>query len=218
MRRWPAFLLALLSSAVMGGPAGAECPPRGVAIQVRVATPQVEVAYRTDLDRKELANLAGMAAVHDDGILGLTISRYALRASSRNAYGRTADGRVCLWVAEIDAVLSIPDMTVYVAREYTPDSCQHRAVMEHEQEHVRITGGLVAPFARQLEAEMRRRLSAVMPVVARSAAAAEAEATRQMEQVMAELLDRLETQRERANAHIDTEESYRRTADQCDGW
>ncbi len=199
--------------------AAATCPqgPSG-GLHVTVDTPRVEVAYRADFDRKELANLAGMAAVHDDGILGLTMSRYALSATTRNEHRKTGDGRVCAWIVRVDAVLSIPAMTVYVAREYAPGSCQYRAVMAHEQEHVRITGSLVPAFAPELEAELKARLQAAMPVVADGFIAAETEVNRRLERIMAELIERLEARREGANALIDTEESYRRTADQCAGW
>lgn len=179
--------------------------------------PRIDMAVRNDLDRKELANLAGMAAVHDDGILGLTISRYALRALTHSTYTHT-DDHVCLWVERIEAALSIPEMVVYVAREYAPGSCQYDAVMEHEREHVRITGGLLQPFARRVEADLKARMAAAMPLTATTLADAEIAARRHLESAMAALIGELEAERISANAHLDTEDSYRHTAGRCSDW
>lgn len=199
--------------------ADADCPqPPQELAEVTVTTVQSHVAYRNDLDRKELTHLAGMAAVHEEGILGLTISRYALRSATQNHYTVTTDGRFCLWISGLNATLSIPEMTVYVARNYQPGSCQYEAVLAHEQEHVRRTCELLQPFGQQLRQELARRLAKVMPAVAATPAAADRLASQRVEAVMAEFIDQLERERERTNAIIDSDESYRRTADRCPGW
>jgi hypothetical protein len=39
----------------------------------------------------------------------------------------------------IPAHLAVPTLTIHIDRRYCPGSCEYSAILDHEQEHVRIT-------------------------------------------------------------------------------
>lgn len=197
-----------------------QCPqPPDTRVHVNVKNEYAKVNYRFDHDRTALNKLAtGMATTHKGSVLGLTVSRYGLKTQTQQQLVKADNGLTCLWIRRVDATLYIPDTTIYIASNYKQGSCQYNAVLEHEQEHVRLTRNLLPGFSSRLEQELKAQLGRINPVVTRAPDNASRIVQREIEKSMGAFMQRLENERDRANAHIDTEASYNRTAARCPRW
>ncbi len=220
-RKWAGTALMLALTTLPSGAHALRCPqPADTRVRVTVHTSYSGIDYRHDLDRAALTNFAsGMAITsHGGNILGLTVSRYSLQMETHQQYVQADNGMSCMWIRQVDATLSVPDMTIFVAANYRQGTCQYNAVLEHEYEHVRLTRGLLPGAAKRLEGELRRQLSRINPIVSRNPNSGARVAQDAVQRAMAEFMKRLEVERNRANAAIDTAHSYRRVAARCPQW
>lgn len=220
-RSWIGTLVVLAAVSLSSAAHALRCPqPADTRVQVTVNTSYSGITYRHDLDRTALTNFAsGMAITSYGGsILGLTVSRYSLQMETHQQYGQADNGMSCMWIRRVDATLSVPDMTIFIAANYPKGTCQYNAVLEHEYEHVRLTRGLLPGAAKRLEGELRRQLSRINPIVSSSHNSGARVAQDAVQQGMAGFMRRLEVERDRSNAAIDTAHSYRQVAARCPQW
>ncbi|MBW7849285.1 MAG: hypothetical protein H3C38_02170 [Rhodospirillales bacterium] len=216
-----ALLTGVLTVSGTARAVAAECPkPPRHSVSVRVTTAVARTEYRYDLSTSEIGRLARQeeALSHNRGtMLGLTRSGFDLQLSTTHSVVRTGGG-ACLWIGTIEAKLKIPAMTVYVSSNYKPGSCEHRAILEHENSHVERTTALLRPYARRLDRELNAVVARLNPVVGRDARRAEKEMMEALQARVDEVMAGLERERARVNDQLDTEESYRRTAARCRSW
>lgn len=222
MRRAVIAMLAMVAMAVAAPVAGAEqCPPpQAGEPKVKVVIRAPETEYRRDYAKPNLTMLARydqVLGLHDHA-LGLTVSRFIISFETSNWAVRLPSGEVCAGVRHVDAVLEIPEMTVYVAAEYPRGSCESRAVTAHENEHVRRTRALLRPFGRQLKRRMEAAAKRVTPVVAADHATAKLRISEALDAAMHSVMADLDAERRRVNGAIDTPESYARVLAKCRNW
>ena len=56
---------------------------------------------------------------------------------------------------------------VFVASEYQPPTCEYRAILDHENQHVSVDNGALKEFAPRFRAEVEKILATQQPVFAR---------------------------------------------------
>lgn len=199
-----------------------ECPPRGhvyatAPVELDIAVPQ-PVVHNTR-SRSEITRLAGndsMVGVHN---AGLTRSRTEFRIQPRFQLATFGDGRACVMLERLTASWKIIELTVDVAREYAPGTCQYREVLAHEDEHVRINRYTLSQFAPMLEARLRRAAAAMTPRWDRKGSREAMESmTRELKAAGAEVLAEFQAELKKRHGAIDTPESYREVARKCDRW
>lgn len=128
------------------------------------------------------------------------------------------DGAWCLWPRSVHAELGYTETTVYVSRDYTPDTCAFDAVLTHEHEHVAINEQVVDDHVERL----RRVLGALtrhgFPLTGPDPELLRARAQAMLDTGFRAALTPLLADRTRRNAAIDTEPSYRALNKQCADW
>lgn len=214
--RVPTILLALL---VLPGTARAElCQrPDREPVRVDVHTTVAATAYRHDLGKHGIAQVQRTTnGVATPGTtVGLTVASFAYRLSIGGRSWRRSDGVWCQWISSVRVELSIPEQTVYVAREYPAGSCQHDAVTEHENEHVRLNQTILRDFGAQLSRPLRMVVDRINPIVSSDNSS---QVPRPLTAALERMMRDLEADRARANAAIDTEQNYRATSTRCRNW
>ena len=109
---------------------------------------------------------------------------------------------------------------VYVAREYKRGSCEYKAVLRHEQEHVAIARRNLEKY----KPKVRHALtSLLLPTPDRPIKLASSEQNEEaLQSLLARILDpvyqEMQEDLERAQAAIDTPESYAKVRAQCSNW
>lgn len=210
-------------AALFAAPAiAAECPPKGMAsgpVEVRLDTAIAEPAWRNDRSRRQLSELAGQ----DSGLKGfqhsgLTQSRTELRMTPSYRVVSYPNGRICVMLTGVQAVWRVTDLTVDIAREYPPGTCQHRVVHEHESEHVTIARAVYRAWVPKVEARLKEAARGIEPALVRdSEAEAQRMTARLMKSVQSEL-DAYQADLKARQAVIDTPGNYRAESAKCPSW
>lgn len=201
--------------------AGCAKPPGFEQAQVQVEASLAQPQYRTDLNRNQLTAMSGKrqsnaAAAGRGHSLGLTYAEFFTQWRIRTFSQRRGAG-FCHWIGGAEVTLGMPSLTVYVASEYAPGSCQYNTIKLHENEHVRINQAVVRKFVPILQERLQREIQRINPLInnepdgRRAAAAA-------LDRVVKEVIAEMYRERDRHNGAIDTRENYERTGQRCDSW
>lgn len=216
------FVLATLAVAAPLAAAAAECPSRGfppqptaVTLNTRLAEPQVY----NEVDRKGLTVQAGNPLRRDRLEAGLTRTETEFRVTPTVTWMQLPGGRHCMALARLDAHWIQTKVRVDVAREYRPGTCQYREVHAHEMEHVRLNRESFLSQVPRLEAELRRVAGETRPfVVGDDPNLAASRLTESLMARLQPLLAQFKAETARANAGIDTPESYQAVSARCESW
>lgn len=129
-------------------------------------------------------------------------------------------GGHCFWVASTDIELAYRQLDVYIAAEYEPGSCQYKAILDHENEHVQVARSIMAPYAQQIYAAMTTLSIPTrdLPSVAESPEEARAEVHATFKRLLMPIRARMFQVLRAKQADVDTRENYNRTFRQCRSW
>ena len=186
----------------------------GISFEGRFMEPR----YDRTLGREQISQLSPATKLEGHVLAGLTHGTYETRVSVNVRVLPNRRGGACVQPVSVLGTVFYSDLTVYLAREYPTGSCQYRAVLEHENQHVAINRRYferyIPRMRRVLEAATRRMGSFW---VADPQTAGQAAADR-LQQALKPTLAELERETRRANAAIDTPESYRQVSARCSDW
>jgi hypothetical protein len=192
--------------------------PVSTKIEVNVEAPgepAIRAASAEEIQR--LARRFGRSQADDEAVTrGLTSSeiqaaaRYELLEQTLPESGR------CTALSKITAQFAIPTATIRIDRRYRPDSCEYSAVLEHEQEHVRITRETLQRWEdrirQQLESAVTSWRDRWLP------AAVEREIKAAIDHAIADLVRQIQADADRQHAAIDVPAAYEDVGRRCSGW
>jgi hypothetical protein len=149
-------------------------------------------------------------------VRGLTATRLEAHAGHTLAQAKLPDGTVCIALRAVQAKLANSEVTIYVDRRYPPQSCERRAVLDHERLHVRIAEAALHDG----EAPLRKRLKKVAARwSSRWVLGAEAKRIEiELRDVIEQAVQGIRAAADREHARLDSPESYARTQQRCAGW
>lgn len=217
LRRVPGLGLALLLFAAAPAVAKDCARQDGYGYDVDVAIDLPEVRLDRRLSRAQLGDM--MIHGPNQRILGLTASNLQVsRVASYLTYA--AAGGVCFWVGQVNVTLRYENLDIFIAREYAPDSCAYRAILEHEKQHVAIARKNIQRYVPRIKSTLASLLipKARKPKWFDSAAAGEADMERIFDQLMAPIHREINVVLKREQGRIDTPQSYARVRRKCKNW
>jgi hypothetical protein len=136
--------------------------PIRTTVSVEVDTgPEPEIVASTASTIRERAAKAGRRPTSTGRVAtGLTVVEVQGQAGYTLSRLQRPDGTVCVALERVEGELTNRDMTILVDRKYDKSSCEWRAILDHEREHVRINVEALRKneeaFRRQLEDATRR--------------------------------------------------------------
>jgi hypothetical protein len=191
--------------------------PVTTKIEVNVEAPgepAIRVASAEEIQR--LAGRSGRSQADEAVTRGLTSSeiqgsaRYELLEQTLPESGR------CTALSKMTARFAIPTLTIHIDRRYRPGSCEYSAILEHEQEHVRITKETLQRWEnrirQQLESAVTSWRDRWLP------AAVEREIKAAIDHAIADLVRQIQADADRQHAAIDTPAAYEKVRRRCSGW
>ncbi len=214
---WVALVVACLFSAAAGQARG-ECasePDLRYRLHVDIEIPEIEI--NRELGRNQL----GAMAIHgpNERVLGVTSGELEMETGADYGYRETDDG-YCFWVDQARVVLRYRTLDVYVAREYSTRSCAYRAVLAHEQQHVKISKEQLTRYAPRI----RYALTSLLipkPRAPKKVASLD-EAIDVIDSLFGKLLQpiyqEMKAATDKAHGLIDSPQSYKRVRKQCRNW
>ena len=218
LRLLPGLVLAASLLFAAAPAAAQDCAPQdGYGYDVDVTIELPEVRLDRGLSRAQLGDM--MIHGPDQRILGVTASNLAVSRVARYLTYPVAAGH-CFWVGRVDITLRYENLDIYIAREYAPDSCAYRAILEHEKQHVGIARKNIQRYVPRIKSTLASLLIPKWrkPKLVASMAAGEAEMERIFDQLMAPIHREIDTVLVREQGKIDTPQSYDRVRRKCKKW
>ncbi|MGH9788185.1 MAG: hypothetical protein ACRD4U_05725 [Candidatus Acidiferrales bacterium] len=167
---------------------------------------------RHDLSAGEIQKLSGRK-----NAVGWT--RMVVDAGGRLAATvETADsGGKGFWVQAVELRVGYRSVEVFVAKEHPEGTCWYSAILEHENEHVRIDRALVEKYAARIQAAVR---SAELPTAENPLRGMEEEegmkkAQASVDGAVAPLLTELEKERRKASQTLDSTRAAKQLGRNC---
>lgn len=169
---------------------------------------------------REIRRRAAGAGLHEGGSArrtsGLTTTQVEGQAGYRLARATLPGGQVCVALRSVTARLAHREVVVYVDGRYPEGSCERKAILDHEFEHVRINREALERGRKALGARLER---AIEPWRGRWVPEREAEAMdAAIGAAVREGLKAIRADAAQQHGRIDTPASYARTQQRCDGW
>jgi hypothetical protein len=209
------LLLPAWAVAAQGTCGGLDPPTPSVGVDV-ADPPEPRIVAAAEAEIRRRAGAAGKSTRGDAITRGLTVSETATEAGYTLAKATLPDGTGCVALKGIEARVADRGVTLLVDRSYRPGSCEYRAILDHEQEHVRINAEALRQTGRLLEEQLEavagrwggrwsapeqapRIDEAVGRAVREATAAARGEA-------------------EARHRRLDTPESYAEAQERCGNW
>jgi hypothetical protein len=190
-----------------------------VTPEVRVqidAPPTPRIAAAAQADIRQRTEAMGRGARGEAVTRGLTLNEFRTETGYTLATATLPGKSRCVALKGIQAKAGSGDLTVLIDSRYRPGSCQYQAILDHEQEHVRINADALSRTGRLLDERLR---SVGNDWAGRWVP--DSEAGKIEEAVNGAVADAVRLAREEADAsheRLDTPESYDEVQARCDRW
>jgi hypothetical protein len=139
----------------------ADCPPPDRAPQLQIVINDGKVAYDFTRTHEQMTDVPRELGVtppnHGREPQGLTYSRLTLAVGGQVRYRESSLDSRCIYPDRI-VVTVTSEQRVFVDMRYPEGSCEREAILDHENEHVRINRAA----ARARESTLRRAVEALL--------------------------------------------------------
>ncbi len=198
-----------------------KCPPYSKPITLDFKLLNPAPIYNNRLNILGIRNLfrshtEAVLGPHESA-LGITYAEtvYSAEANSRAEEVR---GGYCVYLTEMDISFGWKRMSVYVASEFQPETCEYNAVLDHENQHVTINNTALKEYAPRFRAEVERVLQAQQPVFTSNPQAGVDAGLAAVERRMSAVLNEFQNTMAKRNAPLDSDSNYSETGKLCTNW
>lgn len=214
-RSIPAVMLLFASSAAAMDCASLQPVATAIEVVVDAAVEPMVEATSTGAIRG-LARQQGRAEADEMVTRGLASTELQASAEFEMVERSMAGAGKCTGLNKVAVRLGIEVATIHIDSRYRPGSCEHAAVLAHEQAHVRITRQTLESWRERARAELTRALA---PWRDRwRAGEMQQEVEPALDRAIAELMQQIQADGDKRHAAIDTEAAYAEVQRQCSGW
>jgi hypothetical protein len=219
-----AAVLAALFLCTMLQPAAAQragaCPPSRTPIKLnfKTVTPPPVHSHRLSL-----AGIASMVRSGDDPAdgrnrtVGLTTLKAMSSLEGASTLVKRGDG-FCVYLTSVQVDFGWEDMQVYVPSDYREGSCEYRAVLDHENEHVAIIRAALKEFAPRARARIESALAQTKPILVRGQNGSTEQALAPLHVQLSTLLKDFDALHAARSARIDHPSNYAAVTAMCKNW
>jgi hypothetical protein len=221
MRRFLAVLLGMLCVLPAHAAQRGRCAPYTSAITLDFKTLMPPPRYNTRLNVQGIRNLFRQ---HTDEVvgphqraLGITYAQTLFSLQGATTV-KPVRGGYCIYVDRIEAEFGWKRMDVYVANDFKPDTCEYRAILDHENQHVGINNAALKEFAPRVRMALEKILTDQQPIFSHDGQAGTDAALEAVQDRMGGYLDQFQHMTAQRNAPLDSHNNYGETAKLCSNW
>ncbi|WP_020038262.1 hypothetical protein [Salipiger mucosus] len=187
---------------------------------VRLVPVTTDVVYDSSLERGQLAELSdGRIARHPDTMVnGLTVANLTSEIRGNFRMARMGDGTTCVWPSDLEVSLGYDSITVYIAREFRPNTCRYDVTMEHENTHVDINRRVLNSHAASIRESIFRSVRRRFPRSYTGSTSVVSRAIRTLKDDITPRIQAMVREREAQHGELDSPESYAYWQSLCDRW
>jgi hypothetical protein len=219
------LFLAVLVGMLLASPAHAAqrgaCTPYAGAITLDFKTLTPAPVYNHRLNIQGIRNLF---REHTDTVvgphqraLGITYAQTLFSLQGATTV-KPVRGGYCIYINKVEAEFGWKRMDVYVASDFKPGTCEYRAVLDHENQHVSINNTALKEFAPRVRAALEKVLQDQKPVFSHDGQIGTDAALDAVQDRMNGYLDQFQRLTADRNAPLDSQNNYGETAKLCSNW
>jgi hypothetical protein len=193
-------------------------PPPSISVELIPREP----TYSNEKSLPEIQKMGASALTSDShqgrAILGLTVSE--INSAQRNEiWGLERGGApLCAWLRKIKVQISFTRLDVFVAKEYKPGSCQHAAILAHENEHVAIEKEMAEQLRRETLAKLKNVEHKLISTTTRTKEEMKHFLSGILQPMLEANMAAYKERKKKAHAKIDSKESYAKVQASCKNW
>jgi hypothetical protein len=199
----------------------ADCPSPDRKPQVEIVIDDGKVAYdftRTRAQMRDVPRELGMTAPnHGRDARGLTFAKLSLAVAAELRYRDVGGGRRCVYPDRI-VVTVTSQQRVFVDIRYPEGSCERQAVLDHEEEHVRINRAAAHSRERSLRNAVETFLAAHPYYLVPSGRALQDAYLVPLQDRVKPILNTIHDEANAQHARLDSPSSYAATRARCQHW
>ena len=198
------------------------CPPPDTIVKINVRNTPARIIYKNNYSQKDLERMQRKRKRHSSRgtwkIAGLTQTdfKYSIKTSAK--FKKTSKGRFCAYPVSYELNIGYADFLVYIDRRYRPGSCEYRAILDHENDHVAIYKRYLKRYLPYIKKQVWASALKVRPFVVSTPDSGTKYIQKQLQRHIRPLILKLKREADKSNAHIDTPTSYRQVQLLCDNW
>lgn len=153
---------------------------------------------------------------HVGGLMSGEISLENQIAFVHQTYERA--GQACLYINEIKVTFHV-DPTIYVAKEFKPGTCEHKAVLDHEKKHILVDRMMVNKYNERISKTLTYAINkygySFGPFPMEQLEPAQKKMQDYIEGIIREESERMNKERRARQQDVDTLEEYERVSSLC---
>lgn len=196
------------------------CPPSSTPIKLnfKTATPATQYNHRLTLSGiSGLVRSQGGAVGGGGRPVGLTVANTLYGLAGGTTIASRGD-TMCAYLTSVDVNFGWERMDVYIPSEFPEGSCEYRAVLDHENQHVAIIKSALAEFAPRARAQVEAVLAQTKPLATRNPNRATETALAPVRAKLTALLREFNDIHSARSARIDTPTNYAAVTAMCKNW
>ena len=213
----------LLVLMIQTASAQTDCAPYRDAITVDFRTHPARTRLNNSLNVTALRDLMGskgqapIGGVHAEA-LGVTYATPEFNIEARTRILSRDHGPACVYLAQVSVDFGFHDMDVYVASEFQPGTCEYKAILDHENQHVAINTHALHDHAPRIRAALEQMLAEERPVAARDPSRVTRQVLDRISGRMDRYLQAFYQEMETRNGVLDTASNYEAIGALCRDW
>ena len=218
----PDSLAQQTTGAKKTAPPSANCPAQTKPVDINIKNPKGRVVYNTGVSRNDLIRIRqsrSRGVIQSNWRpLGLTLSDFRFQIGTTVSLLPAEGGGLCVYPDSFDISIGYSGFKVYIDRRYGKGSCEYRAVLEHENEHVSLYRSAMVRSLPNLQRAVYSAARRITPVVVETPDQGARYMQKQMHNKLKSHVAQLSRNADVANARIDTLTSYKRVHARCRNW
>lgn len=216
-----ALLMGVPFSPAAAAPArAAPCPPSTTSIKLNFQTLQGPPKHSHRLGLSGIAGLVrsgGGQVSSASRPVGLTTLKAMFSLQGGTTLVPRGEG-YCVYLSSVEIEFGWEEMNVYIPAEFPEGSCEYRAVLDHENQHVSIIRSSLREFAPRARARVEALLRNTRPAFTRGKNGSADDALAPISAQLTALLNEFDTLHSKRSAVIDTPSNYAAVTGMCKNW
>lgn len=200
----------------------ANCPKPNITITTRTRNGVLVYKYVSEQELQKMGNnvLRKNKQIKNYKIRGLTKAKLDVKMHGKSKIFKK-NKSYCAGLTDINFTIGYDRIDVYIDKKYKKNSCQHKTIKRHEDEHVAIFREAISFFKPDIQKALRKATKDLKYEESSSKQSLEKVTKKQLERVemkIMPLLKHINKKLQEKQLLIDTPESYRSLSKRCNDW
>lgn len=224
-RKWTeaTAIVALVMGGVVlknGEAAAASCPSLEHPRFILQSVTDPQVIYNHSHSQDEVHKMLEAEKGVGEGwkAVGLTRAEFTVKSSAETRLRPQADGTWCAEFVTVTMTAGFTRQVVEIPDRFREGTCEYKAIVDHENEHVATNNKALADHWARLERESQAALSSLGAMALKSRDEVNSVPMALLTERLKPIFAAFSEDQRRRNDHLDVPDNYRAVQSQCQNW